>query len=301
MKVVTGGLGVVGTPLVLKLIETDDVCVIDDRSTCSYDNYNILRTCNRFNHELIIVEEDVRRLYELDIEFDQMYHLACPSSPSSYTKNPLKTISTCIEGMMNMINICKRHNAKLLFVSTSGVYGNSAVSPQHEDYHGNVDIADPRSCYYEGNRCAEVILNNSSINFSIARLFTTYSKYTAHNDHRVLPEFIRLAKCNSVLYVHGAGVHTRTFMHVNDAIDGLLKLMESDYHKPINLGNPHTEIPILALAHKVINLTNSYSRAVFDDAIPNELSWSRPDITLAKTVLNWEPKIDLDDGIKSII
>lgn len=301
MKVVTGGLGAIGTPLVLKLIETDDVCIIDNRSTCSYDNYDLLRKCNRHGHELLIVEEDTRKLHELDVDFDQMYHLACPGSPSNYTKNPLMTLDICTRGITHMIEICKRHKAKLLFVSTSGVYGNAVINPQHEDYTGNVDIFDQRSCYQEGNRWAEVVLINSKIDYSIARLFTTYSKYTSYNDHRVLTEFISRAKHNDPILIHGTGSHTRSFMHVDDAVDGLLKLMESDYSKPVNLGNPYTDISILRLAHKVINLIRSNSNIIFDDAVLNDPTWSRPDITLAKTVLNWEPKIDLDNGIKSII
>lgn len=301
MKVVTGGLGAIGTPLVLKLIETDDVCIVDNRSTCSYDNYDLLRKCDRHGHELLIVEEDTRKLYELDVDFDQMYHLACPGSPSNYIKNPLMTLSICADGTARMIEICKRHKAKLLFVSSSAVYGDATINPQHEDYTGNIDIYDQRVGYQEGNRWAEIVLINSNIDYSIARLFTTYSKYTSYNDHRVLTEFINRAECNEPLFIHGTGSHTRSFMHVDDAIDGLLKLMESDYNKPVNLGNPYTDISILCLAHKVINLTNSKSRVIFDDAVLNDPIWSRPDITVAKNILNWEPRIDLDTGIKSIL
>lgn len=301
MKIVTGGLGVIGTPLVLKLLETDNVCVVDNRSTCSYDNYNLLRKCNRHGHELLIVEEDTRKLYELDIEFDQMYHLACPGSPSNYTKDPLTTLAVCTEGILNMIEICKRHNAKLLLVSTSGVYGDATINPQHEEYSGNINILDIKSCYREGNRWAELALMNSKIKCGIARLFTTYSKYNSYNDHRVLTEFINKAKCNDPLHIYGSGAHTRTFMHVDDAIDGLMKLMESDYNKPVNLGNPYTEIPILTLAYKVIGLTKSNSKVIFEGALVNDSIWARPDITLAKNILNWEPKIDLDTGIKSIL
>ena len=301
MKVVTGGLGTIGTPLVLKLLESDSVCIVDNKSSCNPNNYELLRNCNRYDHELLIIEEDICRLAEIDIEFDQLYNLACPASPVNYKKDPLGVLRTCTEGMFNMIYICKRHGAKMLFTSTSEVYGNPTINPQHEEYCGNVNHLGVRGCYDEGKRCAETILVNSGINYSIARVFNTYSKYSAENDGRVLPEFIRCAKANEPLRIHGTGNHTRSFTHVDDTIDALFKLMDSDCKTPVNIGNPNTEISINELAKLVIGITGSRSQIVHEPDDADDPIWRRPYIKLAETLLKWSPKIDLHDGIKSLI
>lgn len=301
MKVVTGGLGTIGTPLVLKLLESDSVCIVDNKSSCNPNNYELLRNCNRYDHELLIIEEDICRLAEIDIEFDQLYNLACPASPVNYKKDPLGVLRTCTEGMFNMIYICKRHGAKMLFTSTSEVYGNPTVNPQYEEYCGNVNHLGVRGCYDEGKRCAETILVNSGINYSIARVFNTYSKYSAENDGRVLPEFIRCAKANEPLRIHGTGNHTRSFTHVNDTIDALFKLMASDCKTPVNIGNPNTEISINELAKLVIGVTGSRSQIVHEPDDEDDPIWRRPYIKLAETLLKWSPKVDLHDGIKSLI
>lgn len=301
MKVVTGGLGTIGTPLVLKLLESDSVCIVDNKSSCNPNNYELLRNCNRYDHELLIIEEDICRLAEIDIEFDQLYNLACPASPVNYKKDPLGVLRTCTDGMFNMIYICKRHGAKMLFTSTSEVYGNPTVNPQYEEYCGNVNHLGVRGCYDEGKRCAETILVNSGINYSIARVFNTYSKYSAENDGRVLPEFIRCAKANEPLRIHGTGNHTRSFTHVDDTIDALFKLMDSDCKTPVNIGNPNTEISINELAKLVIGITGSRSQIVHEPDDEDDPVWRRPYIKLAETLLKWSPKIDLHDGIKSLI
>ena len=301
MKVVTGGLGTIGTPLVLKLLESDSVCIVDNKSSCNPNNYELLRNCNRYDHELLIIEEDICRLAEIDIEFDQLYNLACPASPVNYKKDPLGILRTCTDGMFNMIYICKRHGAKMLFTSTSEVYGNPTVNPQYEEYCGNVNHLGVRGCYDEGKRCAETILVNSGINYSIARVFNTYSRYSAENDGRVLPEFIRCAKANEPLRIHGTGNHTRSFTHVDDTIDALFKLMDSDCKTPVNIGNPNTEISINELAKLVIGITGSRSQIVHAPDDADDPVWRRPYIKLAETLLNWSPKIDLHDGIKSLI
>lgn len=301
MKVVTGGLGTIGTPLVLKLLESDSVCIVDNKSSCNPNNYELLRNCNRYDHELLIIEEDICRLAEIDIEFDQLYNLACPASPVNYKKDPLGVLRTCTDGMFNMIYICKRHGAKMLFTSTSEVYGNPTVNPQYEEYCGNVNHLGVRGCYDEGKRCAETILVNSGINYSIARVFNTYSKYSAENDGRVLPEFIRCAKANEPLRIHGTGNHTRSFTHVDDTIDALFKLMASDCKTPVNIGNPNTEISINELAKLVIGVTGSRSQIVHEPDDEDDPIWRRPYIKLAETLLKWSPKIDLHDGIKSLI
>lgn len=301
MKVVTGGLGTIGTPLVLKLLESDSVCIVDNKSSCNPNNYELLRNCNRYDHELLIIEEDICRLAEIDIEFDQLYNLACPASPVNYKKDPLGVLRTCTDGMFNMIYICKRHGAKMVFTSTSEVYGNPTVNPQYEEYCGNVNHLGVRGCYDEGKRCAETILVNSGINYSIARVFNTYSKYSAENDGRVLPEFIRCAKANEPLRIHGTGNHTRSFTHVDDTIDALFKLMDSDCKTPVNIGNPNTEISINELAKLVIGVTGSRSQIVHEPDDADDPIWRRPYIKLAETLLKWSPKIDLHDGIKSLI
>lgn len=301
MKVVTGGLGTIGTPLVLKLLESDSVCIVDNKSSCNPNNYELLRNCNRYDHELLIIEEDICRLAEIDIEFDQLYNLACPASPVNYKKDPLGVLRTCTDGMFNMIYICKRHGAKMLFTSTSEVYGNPTVNPQYEEYCGNVNHLGVRGCYDEGKRCAETILVNSGINYSIARVFNTYSRYSAENDGRVLPEFIRCAKANEPLRIHGTGNHTRSFTHVDDTIDALFKLMASDCKTPVNIGNPNTEISINELAKLVIGVTGSRSQIVHEPDDADDPVWRRPYIKLAETLLKWSPKVDLHDGIKSLI
>lgn len=301
MKVVTGGLGVIGMELCKRLLETDDVCVIDSLVGCNSNNKNILLHCPRYGHELLILDEDISNISDLDIEFDKVFNLACPSYSNVYLQDPIYTLKTCTTGILNMVRLCRKHNAKLIQVSGAEVYGSSNINPIHENYPGYATCTGLHSCYIEGKRCSETILVNSDIQFNIARVFNVYGKHYSENDNRAIPMFIRNAKNNSPLVIHGTGKHTRAYTYVEDTVNGILLLAESDYELPVNIGNPYTEISTLQLATLIKQLTSSSSSIIFTADEMTEALWCRPDISIAKTILDWEPKTSLHDGLKLIL
>ena len=301
MKIVTGGLGVIGMELCKRLLETDDVCVIDSLVGCTSENKNILLHGSGHGHELLILDEDISNISDLDMDFDKVFNLACPSYSNVYLQDPIYTLRTCTTGILNIIRLCRKHNAKMIQVSGAEVYGSSNINPIHENYPGYATCTGLHSCYIEGKRCSETILINSDIQFNIARVFNTYGKHYSENDNRVIPTFIRNAKNNSPLVIHGTGKHTRTYTYVGDTVDGILLLANSDYKLPVNIGNPYTEISTIQLATLIKQLTASRSSIIFTNDEITESLWCRPDISIAKTILNWEPKIDLHDGLKLIL
>ena len=244
--------------------------------------------------------------FPLYVEVDEIYNLACPASPIHYQFDPVQTIKTAVHGAINTLGLAKRLKIKILQASTSEVYGNPTVHPQPETYWGNVNPIGLRSCYDEGKRCAETLFfdyhRQHKLKIKVARIFNTYGPRMYPNDGRVVSNFIMQALRGEDLTVFGDGNQTRSFCYVDDMIDGLIKLMDSpdDFIGPVNLGNPK-EFSILELANKVIELTGSKSKIVFQPLPPDDPIQRKPDIRLAKEHLGWEPEIPLEEGLKETI
>ncbi len=297
---VTGGAGFIGSHLCKALVEFGHyVICLDNLFTGSKDN--IFDLIDDPNFEF--VNHDITEPYFRD-NIDEIYNLACPASPIHYQYNPIKTIKTCTIGVINMLGLAKKNNAKILQASTSEVYGDPDIHPQNESYNGNVNTLGFRSCYDEGKRCAETLFmdykREHNLNIKIVRIFNTYGPNMTKNDGRVVSNFILQALNNGNITIYGDGSQTRSFQFIDDLVDGLLKMMDSDFIGPINLGNP-IELSIKNLAKKVIKLTNSSSEIVFNDLPEDDPKRRRPDISLALKKLNWSPKYNLDEGLKDTI
>jgi UDP-glucuronate decarboxylase len=241
------------------------------------------------------------------LEADEIYHLACPASPVHYQYNPIKTIKTSVMGTINMLGLAKRTRSKFLLASTSEVYGDPAVHPQREDYWGNVNPIGIRSCYDEGKRCAETLCmdynRQNNVRVKIARIFNTYGPRMDPNDGRVVSNFVVQALLGNNLTIYGDGSQTRSFQYIDDLIEGIIRMMDTGdtVTGPVNLGNPG-EFTILDLAHKVISLTGSGSKLEYRPLPKDDPCRRSPDITLARQYLNnWEPLIQLDEGLKRTI
>ncbi|MBQ9245821.1 SDR family oxidoreductase [bacterium] len=296
---ITGGAGFIGSHLSERLLnEGNDIICLDNFFTGSKDNIRHLIGNNRFE----LVRHDV--IVEYLAEVDQIYNLACPASPVHYQYNPIKTIKTSVMGIINMLGLAKRCKARILQASTSEIYGNPQIHPQVEEYWGNVNPIGIRSCYDEGKRCAETLMmdyhRQNNVDIRIARIFNTYGPRMALNDGRVVSNFIVQALRNEPITVYGTGNQTRAFCYVDDLVDGLIKLMNSDYDSPVNLGNPG-ERTILEFAKLIIELTNSKSEIIFKELPQDDPVQREPNITVAKKVLNWEPKVSVVDGISRTI
>jgi UDP-glucuronate decarboxylase len=299
---VTGGAGFIGSHLCERLLNDNQrVICLDNLRTGSLKNIEQLKNNNNFefiNHD--IVEPYFRE------KIDEIYNLACPASPIQYQYNPIKTIKTCTIGVINMLGLAKKNNAKILQASTSEVYGDPEIHPQKEDYNGNVNMLGFRSCYDEGKRCAETLFMNYyreyKLNIKIVRIFNTYGPNMAIDDGRVVSNFINQALKNKEISVNGQGNQTRSFQYIDDLIDGMIKMMESEkrFIGPVNLGNP-IEISINQLASKVLKLTHSKSRLVFTDLPEDDPKRRKPDISLAIQKLDWKPKYNLDIGLRNTI
>jgi UDP-glucuronate decarboxylase len=240
------------------------------------------------------------------LEVDQIYNLACPASPVHYQYNPVKTTKTSVMGAINMLGLAKRVKARILQASTSEVYGDPAIHPQRETYWGNVNTIGPRSCYDEGKRCAETLFfdyyRQNSVNIRVVRIFNTYGPRMHPDDGRVVSNFIVQALKGEPLTIFGDGTQTRSFCYVDDMIEGLIKMMNGpdDFIGPVNLGNP-AEYKIIDLAQKIINLTQSKSSIAFHPQPMDDPKRRQPDISLAQEKLNWEPRINLEEGLKSAV
>lgn len=298
---VTGGAGFVGSHLCERLLnEGHEVFCLDNFFTGQ--KQNIVHLLDNPYFELI--RHDVINPYL--IEVDEIYNLACPASPIHYQFNPIKTIKTSVMGAINMLGLAKRVNAKILQASTSEVYGNPLVHPQQESYWGNVNPIGERSCYDEGKRAAETLFSDyhkqNNVKIKIIRIFNTYGPKMHPNDGRVVSNFIVQALKNQDITVYGEGNQTRSFQYVGDLVEGMIRMMGSPerFTGPINIGNPH-EFTILELAEKVIKLTGSKSKIIYQPLPSDDPMMRKPDISLAKKELDWAPKIRLDEGLVKTI
>jgi len=298
---VTGGAGFLGSHLCDRLIqEGHDVLCLDNFFTGT--KRNILHLMQNPNFELI--RHDLA--FPVFLEVDEIYNLACPASPIHYQHNPVKTVKTNVLGSIHMLGLAKRVHAKILQASTSEVYGDPVVHPQTESYWGNVNTIGIRSCYDEGKRCAETLFfdyhRQNNVNIRVVRIFNTYGPRMHPNDGRVVSNFIVQALNNQDITVYGDGSQTRSFCYVDDLIDGMVRMMNGrdEFVGPVNLGNP-TEFTILALAQKIIEVTDSKSRIVFRPLPQDDPLQRQPDISLAKEKLQWEPGTALDEGLQSTI
>lgn len=294
---VTGGAGFIGSHLCKRLVEEgNEVICLDNYFTG--DKQNLINLIDNPYFELI--RHDVTMPFF--IEVDEIYNLACPASPIHYQYNPIKTIKTSVMGAINMLGLAKRINAKILQASTSEVYGDPLVHPQTEDYWGHVNPIGIRACYDEGKRCAESLFINyyrqNNVRIKLMRIFNTYGPNMNPHDGRVVSNFIIQALKNEDITIYGDGLQTRSFQYVDDLVEGAMRLMKTgdDFIGPVNIGNPN-EFTIKELALKVIELTNSKSKLVYE-ALPSDDPMQRqPDISLAKKQLGWEPKTQVEEGL----
>jgi UDP-glucuronate decarboxylase len=298
---ITGGAGFIGSHLCERLLkEGNSIICLDNFYTGSKKNVEHLLNNENFK----LVEWDL--INPIDIEVDEIYNLACPASPPHYQADRIKTAKTSVLGILNMLELAKKYNAKILQASTSEVYGDPKVHPQKETYWGNVNPVGIRSCYDEGKRMAETFVSDyaaqSGINTRIIRIFNTYGPNMHPQDGRVVSNFIIQALKNENITVYGNGSQTRSFCYVDDLIDGIIKMMNNpqNFKGPVNLGNP-SERTILEFAELIIKLTGSKSKIVFEDLPKDDPTQRCPDLTVAKKELGWEPKIDIKDGILKTI
>ena len=298
---VTGGAGFLGSHLCERLVnEGNDVICVDNFYTGSKDN--IIGLLNNPHFELM--RHDVT--FPLYVEVDEIYNLACPASPVHYQYDPVQTTKTSVHGAINMLGLAKRTGAKIFQASTSEVYGDPAVHPQHESYNGNVNPIGPRSCYDEGKRCAETLFfdykRQHNLNIRVVRIFNTYGPRMHPNDGRVVSNFIMQALRDEAITIYGDGQQTRSFCYVDDLIEGFIRMMDAndDISGPINLGNP-SEFTIKQLAEAIINLTGAKSELIKQPLPEDDPLKRQPDITIAKQQLDWQPSIDLEAGLTKTI
>ena len=298
---VTGGAGFIGSHLCERLLnEGHEVFCLDNFFTGNKDNIIPLLKNPYFE----LVRHDITMPYF--VEIDEIYNLACPASPIHYQYDPIQTIKASILGSINVLGIAKRTGATVLQASTSEVYGDPQVHPQVEGYWGNVNPIGLRSCYDEGKRCAETLFmdyhRQNGIRIKIIRIFNTYGPRMLPDDGRVVSNFVVQALRNEDITIYGSGAQTRSFQYVDDLIEGMVRMMntEDEFIGPVNLGNPN-EFSILELAEKVIQLTGSKSKLVFKPLPHDDPKQRQPDITLAKEKLNWQPTIELEDGLQKIV
>lgn len=300
---VTGGAGFLGSHLCAKLVdEGHRVFCLDNLHTGSLENIQDLERIPRFSFHFGDVCDSGRFG---SFQVDRVYHLACPASPVHYQGNPVRTIKTCVQGTLGALEFCRDSGARLLIASTSEVYGDPAIHPQTEDYWGNVNPIGPRACYDEGKRCAEALAvsfaRQHGVEVRIARIFNTYGPHMAVDDGRVVSNFIIQALRGDSISIYGSGEQTRSFCYVSDLIRGLMSLMESGISaSPVNLGNPG-EFQVRALAGKILQLAGSHSSLEFFPLPVDDPVRRRPDISLARELLGWEPAVDLDQGLRETI
>lgn len=298
---VSGGAGFIGSHLCTRLInDGHEVICLDNFFTGSKRNIAHLLD----NHRFEVVRHDVT--YPYSAEVDEIYNLACPASPIHYQHDPIQTTKTSVMGAINMLGLARRLNAKILQASTSEVYGDPIVHPQPESYWGNVNPVGYRSCYDEGKRCAETLFmdyhRQNKVRVKIIRIFNTYGPRMLPDDGRVVSNFILQALNNKDITIYGDGTQTRSFQYIDDLIEGMIRMMdtEDEFTGPVNIGNPN-EVTILELAQKIISMTGSSSKIVFEHLPFDDPKQRRPDITLAKSKLDWKPVVGLEEGLLHMI
>ena len=299
---VTGGAGFIGSHLCKALLELGhNIICLDNLFTGSINNISDLTENANFE----FVKHDITEPYYSE-NIDEIYNLACPASPIHYQYNPIKTVKTCTIGVINLLGLAKKNNAKILQASTSEVYGDPAVHPQPEDYNGNVNPIGPRSCYDEGKRCSETLFmdyhREHNIKIKIIRIFNTYGPNMAINDGRVISNFVMQAINDKEITIYGDGSQTRSFQYIDDLIDGMIKIMDTNnnFIGPVNIGNPH-EISMNKLASTIMRLTNSKSKIIFKELPVDDPKRRNPDINLAKNKLDWTPSYSLELGLLNTI
>lgn len=298
---VTGGAGFLGSHLCAKLLtQGNSVICLDNLHTGAKQNISSLSDTNNFEFMLYDVT------MPLQLKVDQIYNLACPASPLHYQASPVSTVKTAVHGAINMLELAQSSGAKILQASTSEVYGDPEQHPQKETYQGNVNPIGPRACYDEGKRCAETLFFDYHRQFDalikVVRIFNTYGPNMQIQDGRVISNFIIQALKGEDITIFGDGHQTRSFCYVDDIINGLIKMMntEDNVTGPVNLGNP-VEFRISDIATKVIEMTGSKSKVTFLSRPDDDPKRRCPDISLAKKLLSWEPKVDLDEGLSKTI
>jgi UDP-glucuronate decarboxylase len=298
---VTGGAGFIGSHLVDRLLhQGHEVLCVDNLFTGTKRNIDHLHNHPRFE----FLRHDVT--FPLYVEVDEIYNLACPASPVHYQHDPVQTTKTSVHGAINMLGLAKRLKCRIFQASTSEVYGDPSVHPQSEDYWGNVNPIGPRSCYDEGKRCAETLFfdyhRQHRLKIKVARIFNTYGPRMHHADGRVVSNFVMQALRGEPITVFGDGQQTRAFCYVDDLVEGMLRLMDSDddITGPFNLGNP-AEFTILDLAEEVLRQTGSSSPLVHKALPQDDPQQRQPDIARARAMLDWEPRVPLEDGLRKTI
>lgn len=298
---VTGGAGFIGSHLCERLLkESHNVICLDNLHTGSKKNIEKLFVDEKFS----FIEHDITIPYH--VEVDQIYNLACPASPVHYQNDPVQTMKVNILGAIHMLELAKKNDARILQASTSEVYGDPLVHPQHEKYWGNVNPIGPRSCYDEGKRAVETLMfdymRQYGIEIKVIRIFNTYGPNMLINDGRVVSNFIVQALRNENITVYGDGTQTRSFCFIDDLVEGMYQMMNSpaEFTGPVNVGNP-AEYTVLELANKIIRMTDSKSEIVYRPLPVNDPVKRKPDISLAKEKLGWEPNVLVEDGLKKTI
>lgn len=303
---VTGGAGFIGSHLCKHLLEKssdNNIICVDNLFTGAKKNIDELIETS--GERFTFIEHDIISPLYLQKTVEQIYNMACPASPVHYQYNAIRTIKANTIGVINMLGLAKFYNARILQASTSEVYGDPVEHPQKESYRGNVNCIGPRACYDEGKRVAETLFfdynRRVGVEIRIARIFNTYGPNMHPNDGRVVSNFIVQAKHNKDITVYGDGTQTRSFCYVSDLVEGLYRLMNCEgFTGPVNLGNPD-EYKIKDLAEKVIAMTDSQSKVIFTALPEDDPKVRKPDITLAKNKLSWEPKVSLEDGLAKTI
>ena len=296
---VTGGAGFLGSHLCQRLLdEGNHVLCVDNYFTGSIENIQSMMSNPYFE----VIRQDI--CMSLYVEVDEIYNLACPASPKYYQLDPIQTMKTSILGTFNMLGLAKRTGAKILHTSTSEIYGDPKVHPQTEAYWGNVNPIGIRACYDEGKRAAETLCfdynRKHGVDIKVVRIFNTYGPRTGVDDGRVVSNFIIQALRGDPITIYGDGSQTRSFCYVDDMINGLVAMMQSSLTGPVNLGNPG-EFTVKELAMMVLRLTQSSSKIVYKDLPQDDPQQRRPNISLARDKLSWEPKVDLETGLKETI
>jgi len=298
---VAGGCGFIGSNLCIRLLNENNKVICLDNLFCG--KLENIRECHS-NHNFTFINHNIIDPLDIDNEINEIYHLACPASPPKYQVDPIYTLKTNFIGTMNLLELAKKKSAKILLASTSEIYGEPQISPQNEDYRGNVNTIGIRSCYDEGKRIAETLFmdyhKQYNIQTRIVRIFNTYGPNMDKDDGRVVTNFISQILNNKPITIYGEGNQTRSFQYIDDLINGITKLMHSEYIYPVNIGNPN-EITIKQLANILIELTNSKSKLVYKQLPLDDPTNRNPDIKLAKKVLNWEPNVKLKEGLLKTI